>query len=192
MRKYYPEDVRGKKEVKFHELKQGNLSMTEYDAKFTELVKFYPHYDGEGAEFLKCIKFESGLRSKIKKAVGYQKISIFSGLVDSCRIFEEDNNAHYKMVTDRRGKSHQNRGKPYDPLAGKGKQKASGQKPSGGDSSSKIECFKCGKVGHKSNVCTAEVKKCYRCGRHGHVMSEGEHKEMVCFNYGEEGHIGSK
>lgn len=123
MRKYYPEDVRGKKEVEFLELKQGNMSVTEYAAKFTELEKFYPHYDGEGAEFSKCIKFESGMRSEIKKAVEYQKIRTFADLVDNCRIFEEDNNAHYKMVTDRRGMSHQNRGKPYDPPAGKGKQK---------------------------------------------------------------------
>src|ERR1051325_10921543 len=64
MRKYYPEDVRGKKEIKFLELKQGNMSITDYDAKFTELAKFYPHYDGEGAEFSKCIKFESEKKSK--------------------------------------------------------------------------------------------------------------------------------
>ena len=156
MRKYYPEDVRGKKEIEFLELKQGNMSVTEYAAKFTELSKFYPHYNGEGAEFSKCIKFENGLRSEVKKAIGYQKIRVFSDLVDSCRIFEEDNNAHYKMVTDRRSKA--GRGKPYDAPAGKGKKKGGDQKPSGGDASSKIECFKCGKAGHKSNVCTADVK----------------------------------
>lgn len=41
MRKYYPEDVRGKKEVEFLEMKQGNLSVTEYAAKFTELAKSF-------------------------------------------------------------------------------------------------------------------------------------------------------
>ena len=34
MRKYYPEDVRGKKEIEFLELKQGSMSVTEYAAKF--------------------------------------------------------------------------------------------------------------------------------------------------------------
>ncbi|XP_050897591.1 uncharacterized protein LOC127104455 [Lathyrus oleraceus] len=71
LRKYYPEDVRGKKEIEFLELKQGNLSVTEYAAKFTELAKFYPCYDGANAKFSKCIKFENGLRPEIKKAVGY-------------------------------------------------------------------------------------------------------------------------
>lgn len=46
MRKYYPEDVKGEKEIEFLELKQGNLSVTEYAAKFIELAKFYLHFDG--------------------------------------------------------------------------------------------------------------------------------------------------
>ena len=36
--KYFPEDVRGKKEIEFLELKQGNMSVTEYAAKFVELA----------------------------------------------------------------------------------------------------------------------------------------------------------
>ncbi|XP_058784209.1 uncharacterized protein LOC131658980 [Vicia villosa] len=140
------------------ELTQGNKSVTEYAAKFTELIKFYPHFDGEGAEFSKCIKFQNGLRSEIKKAVGYQKIRLFSDLVDSCRIFEEDSNAHHKMVSDRRGKNQQSRGKPYD--AGKGKQRVThGQRSSGGDAPARIVCFKCGQPGHKSNACTADARK---------------------------------
>ena len=56
--------------------------MIEYAAKFTELEKLYPHYDGEGVELSKCIKFESGLKYEVKKVVGYQKIRIFSDIVD--------------------------------------------------------------------------------------------------------------
>ena len=52
--------------------------------------------------------------------------------------------------------------------------------------------FKCGKFGHKSNVCTTEVKRCFRCGKNEHVVSECEHKDVICFNYREEGHIGSQ
>ncbi|XP_050916491.1 uncharacterized protein LOC127131619 [Lathyrus oleraceus] len=164
MRKYYPEDVRGKKEIEFLELKQGNMSVTNYAAKFVELSKFYPHYTGVGAEFSKCIKFEN-----------------------------EDNNAHYKIVSDRRGKQHQNRGKPYDAPVGKGKQGAApAQRTSRGGAPAGIVCFKCGQAGHKSNVCTAEVKRCFRCGKTGHAIADCKHKEMICFNCGEEGHIGSQ
>ena len=71
MRNYIPEDVHGKKEIEFLKLKQGSMPVTEYAVKFVELAKFYPHYSEANAEFSKCIKFESGLRPKIKKEVGY-------------------------------------------------------------------------------------------------------------------------
>ncbi|XP_058783736.1 uncharacterized protein LOC131658461 [Vicia villosa] len=121
LRKYFLEDVRGKKEIKFLELRQENKSVFEYAAKFGELAKFYQHYDGPTGEFSKCIKFENGLRPEIKKAISYQKIRVFADLVDSFRIYEEDNNAHYRVISEKRGKSQQGLGKPYDALVGKRK-----------------------------------------------------------------------
>ncbi|XP_058741056.1 uncharacterized protein LOC131613399 [Vicia villosa] len=67
MRKYYPEDVQGKKEIEFLELKQGKKSVTEYVVESVELAKFYPHYSEATTEFSKYIKFKNGLRSEIKK-----------------------------------------------------------------------------------------------------------------------------
>ncbi|XP_058741884.1 uncharacterized protein LOC131614292 [Vicia villosa] len=119
LRKYFPEDVRGKKEIEFLELRQGNKSVVEYAAKLGELAKFYQHYDGPTGEFSKCIKFENRLHPEIKKAISYQKIRVFADLVDSFRIYEEDNNAHYRVISDKRDKSQQGRGKPYDALVGK-------------------------------------------------------------------------
>jgi len=60
--RYFPEDVRGEKEIEFLELKQGNMFVTEYAAKFVELAKFYQHYTAETAEFSKCIKFAEFMR----------------------------------------------------------------------------------------------------------------------------------
>jgi len=71
MNRYFPEDVRGKKEIEFLELKQGDMSVTEYAAKFVELAKFYSHYTAETAKFSKCIKFKNGLHTEIKRAIGY-------------------------------------------------------------------------------------------------------------------------
>ncbi|XP_050918818.1 uncharacterized protein LOC127136278 [Lathyrus oleraceus] len=42
LEKYFPEDVRSKKEIEFPELKHGNMKIDECDAKFEELVKFCP------------------------------------------------------------------------------------------------------------------------------------------------------
>ncbi|XP_050896750.1 uncharacterized protein LOC127103543 [Lathyrus oleraceus] len=70
LEKYFLEDVRGKKEIEFLELKQGNGTVAEYAAKFEELIKFCPHYNIVNAERSKCLKFVNGLRPDIKKVMG--------------------------------------------------------------------------------------------------------------------------
>jgi hypothetical protein len=62
LRKYFPEDLRTKKEVEFLNLKQENRSVAEYVAKFEELSRFCPYINAEDAMVSKCVKFESGLR----------------------------------------------------------------------------------------------------------------------------------
>lgn len=42
LEKYFPEEVRGKKEIEFLKLKQENMTVAEYAAKFEALVKFCP------------------------------------------------------------------------------------------------------------------------------------------------------
>ncbi|XP_050897099.1 uncharacterized protein LOC127103906 [Lathyrus oleraceus] len=101
------DDVRGKKEIEFLELKQGNGTVVEYAAKFKELVKFCPHYNTANAERSKCLKFMNGLRPDIKKEKGYQQITRFSELVNKSMIYDEDSResvAHYKSLHDKKGK----------------------------------------------------------------------------------------
>ncbi|MCI87212.1 gag polyprotein-related, partial [Trifolium medium] len=50
------------KVVEFLELKQGNMTVAEYAAKFESLSVFNPYYNTPEAEYDKCVKFESGLR----------------------------------------------------------------------------------------------------------------------------------
>ncbi|RHN60028.1 putative nucleotidyltransferase, Ribonuclease H [Medicago truncatula] len=192
LRRYFPEDVRGKKEIEFLELKQGNMSVTEYVAKFMELSKFYPHYTAENAEFSRCIKFENGLRPDIKRAIGYQQLRVFQDLVNSCRIYEEDTKAHYKVVNERKGKGQQSRPKPYSAPADKGKQKMVDVRRPKKKDAAEIVCFNCGEKGHKSNVCPEEIKKCVRCGKKGHVVADCNRTDIVCFNCNGEGHISSQ
>ena len=61
LEKYFPKDIRNKKEMKFLELKQGNMTVAEYAAKFKELVKYFPHYQGRDGKSSKCVKFLNDL-----------------------------------------------------------------------------------------------------------------------------------
>lgn len=134
LEKYFLEDMHNKKEIEFLELKQRIMIVVKYAAKFGELVKFCQHYNNVAIKGSKCIKFKSGLRSKIMQGIGYQKIFRFHMLVSKCRIYDEDNkacSAYYKSLSEKKGRNR-NRGKLYSALADKGKQKASGEsKPSG-------------------------------------------------------------
>ncbi|XP_058763062.1 uncharacterized protein LOC131636474 [Vicia villosa] len=111
---YFPEDCRGKKEVEFLELKQGNGTVAEYSAKFQELIMYCPHYNTMNAERSECLKFVNGLRHDIKKAIGYQQITRFTELVNKSRIYDKDSResaSHYKAMNEKKGQYH---GKPYD------------------------------------------------------------------------------
>ncbi|XP_058774901.1 uncharacterized protein LOC131649168 [Vicia villosa] len=192
LEKYYLEDARSKREIEFLEMKQGNMTVDEYAARFEELVKYCPHYNTNEAMNSKCIKFENGLRPEIKQGIACQKIRNNPELVSRSRIYDNYNRAkiaHYKAVNDRKG--NQNRGKPYSASADKGKQKAAfGKKPSGGGfASNPIICFKCGTEGHRANECQKDVKKYFKYGKAGHMVADCRTKVPTCYNCGEEGHI---
>src|ERR1044072_2633954 len=111
------------------------------------MAKFYPHYNEATIEFSKCINFENGLHSEIKKAIWYHRICKFLDLVNSCRIFEEDNKDHYKNMIDKRGKQQQNRGKPYNVPVQLGNQRAyDGRSLGGRGADTTIRCYKCGEL----------------------------------------------
>jgi len=58
MSKYFPEDLRNKKEVEFLNLKQEKLSVAEYAAKFEELSRFCQYINVVDAMVSKCVKLK--------------------------------------------------------------------------------------------------------------------------------------
>ncbi|XP_058741477.1 uncharacterized protein LOC131613856 [Vicia villosa] len=181
-----------KREIEFLELKQGNMTVDEYAARFEELVKYCSHYNTNEAMNSKCIKFENRLRPEIKQGIAFQKIRNYPELVSRSRIYDNDNRAriaHYKAVNDRKGKH--DRGKPYSAPADKGKQKVGfRKKPNGGGfASNPITCFRCGTEGNRANECQKGMKKCFKCGKTGHVVADCRTSVPTCYNYGEQGHI---
>lgn len=116
---HFSADVRGKKEMEFLELNQGNMIVADYVAKFEELSRFCPHYNGADAKMFKCIKFENGLRLEIKKYCIYDEAS---------RV----RSSHYKSVSDKRN-GNLNHRKMYGASYVKGKQRIFDEKDPSGD-----------------------------------------------------------
>ncbi|XP_045803780.1 uncharacterized protein LOC123897255 isoform X2 [Trifolium pratense] len=182
--KYFPADERNRKVVEFMELKQGNMSVSEYAAKFEELCRFAPHYNTVEAEEDKCVKFENGLRPDIKQLIGFNEIRDFPTLVNKSRICDKDGKAkanYLKAVNDKKGKDYV-KGKPYDK-----KGKKSDEGGSSGKGKGNGNCFKCGLPGHRFFECPRKDDKCLKCGKIDHKTEECK-KPVVCFNCKEEGH----
>ncbi|KAF1868258.1 hypothetical protein Lal_00018778 [Lupinus albus] len=90
LHKYFPADLKRKKEMEFLKLEQGNMSVGEYAAKFEELARFCPYSELEVDGRSKCSKFESGLKPKLKRMFRHQEIADFATLVNKCRMYEDN------------------------------------------------------------------------------------------------------
>ena len=72
LEKYYPKYIQKQMEVKFLELKQGNMSVLEYEKKFKELSRFVAKYVGTEEE--KAQRFQQGLEYWIRGRVSMFEI----------------------------------------------------------------------------------------------------------------------
>lgn len=70
------------------------MSIMEYEAKFSELA----HYTLAlvGSESMKCLKFQEGLKSNIKRSVVVLRLHNFNDLVAAAICVEQDNAFYYR------------------------------------------------------------------------------------------------
>ncbi|XP_028199537.1 uncharacterized protein LOC114384054 [Glycine soja] len=171
--------------MEFLELKQGNMTVAEYAAKFEELVRYFPHYQGRDGESSKCVKFLNGLRPEVKQAVNYQGVRQFPLLVNMCRIWDEDSQdraTYYRSTGPMRNKKNgpQHRVKPYStPPKQYGNRHVSQRTVARGFA---------GGSGSKPNTFPTQIT-CYRCRKLGHISSNFPDKGITCFNCRQKRHF---
>ncbi|XP_020963503.1 uncharacterized protein LOC110265081 [Arachis ipaensis] len=87
-KKYFSNSVRNTKKLELMQLKQGQMTITEYTNKFEELCQFSRICQGAPKDFAewKSIKYEGGLWSKILSSVAPMEIRVFSKLVNKSRV----------------------------------------------------------------------------------------------------------
>ncbi|XP_059595556.1 uncharacterized protein LOC132254277 [Vitis vinifera] len=73
----------------FVRLEQGDLTVAQYEAKFTELSRFAPQLIATEDE--KTLKFQDGLKPYLKNKISILKLSVYSEVVDRALIAEKDN-----------------------------------------------------------------------------------------------------
>ncbi|GAB2283252.1 hypothetical protein Dimus_039585 [Dionaea muscipula] len=85
LEKYIPESARDALREEFEHLVQRNMTVDEYAARFTSLLRFAPHV---ATETLRCKRFEAGLRPSIREKLASHRYRIFSELLESARAVE--------------------------------------------------------------------------------------------------------
>ncbi|KAK7264749.1 hypothetical protein RJT34_32359 [Clitoria ternatea] len=119
LEKYFPADVKEKRQFEFLSLTQGNMTVGEYASRFEELSRFHSHYNDATNERDRCAKFVNGLRPEIKEAIRMQEIREFSVLcnkpghhIKDCPEMKRENPEGASTSINTQGGAHSAVGRP--------------------------------------------------------------------------------
>ena len=89
-------------EMEFLELKQGNRSVTEYEAKFMELARIAPEYISSEAQRAKW--FQQGLKPEIRSGVVALQLKTYTSVVQAALVIESDQKLAAKEQSEKKRK----------------------------------------------------------------------------------------
>ena len=85
--RFFPQSHKDSKFEEFFKLEQKNMSMSEYEKKFLELVRLVPYIQED--EVLKCKRFLSGLHHRIRVHLSVVPHNRFGDLVEAALRVEQ-------------------------------------------------------------------------------------------------------
>ena len=191
--KYFPKYMEGQMELKFLELKQNNLSVAEYEAKFTELSRFVPEF--VNTEEKRARRFQQGLKQWIQNRIAVFELTDYAAVVQKASIVEAGSEQSQKEREGRKRKRPGGPGGSYvsgsfqpnvrrrqefqtgrESVASKTENEVVGQGgwQSGATQSMTSrppvpECKTCGRK-HVGTCVRSEIR-CFRCGQMGHFAN---------------------
>ena len=215
--KYFPKYMEGQMELKFLELKQNNLSVAEYEAKFTELSRFVPEF--VNTEEKRARRFQQGLKQWIHNRIVVFELTDYAMVVQKASIVEAGSE---QIQKEREGRKRRRPGGPggssvsgsfqqnvrrrqefqtgRESVASKTENEVVGQggRQSGVTQSMSSrpplpECKTCGRK--HVGACVRQEIRCFRCGQTGHFANNCSkpnvvfNSSSVCFKCGKAGHI---
>ncbi|XP_028064207.1 uncharacterized protein LOC114267367 [Camellia sinensis] len=172
--KYFPKSLQEQKASEFLHLRQGTMSVAEYESKFTRLVRFAPYVIP--IEARKARKFEVGLDAEIKDRLEVLKLPTYTRVVDQAYIAEKgiktacsSGGGQKKWFWEPVGGSRVAPPKKVNPesTSSTASTNQSFIIPSG---STILNCSSYEKT-HRGQ-CYRAIGACYRCGQVGHVMKD--------------------
>ncbi|XP_074323171.1 uncharacterized protein LOC141660107 [Apium graveolens] len=208
LEKYIPDCLQNQLEVEFLELKHGEKSVAEYEAKFTELARLVPAYVSTEAK--KAKRFQQGLKSEIRSGVVALQLKTYTSVVQAALVIEIDQKLAAKErgdkkrkfeggmdTADQRESSHK-----FPKQFGRNKNRrfrkqtfprarttTTSVAPTPTQSAnSAVDCKLCGK--RHSGPCKRDVQ-CFKCYQKGHYVSEcnSEKPTVTFYNCGKVGHL---
>ncbi|KAL4306719.1 hypothetical protein AHAS_Ahas16G0206400 [Arachis hypogaea] len=173
-KRYFPQCSRTAKELELLQLKQENMTVTEYTHKFEELCRFSNVCQGAPAAFekWKCIKFEGGLKEELLAHVGPMEIQNFTELVNKSQLKEECIKKLVAAQTNHRNLPTRDFNRNLAPQGRNFKvtrQPDLGKQPQ--STQPKLICAVCGK-NHGGKPCLLKSGVCYNCEKQGHIAKE--------------------
>ncbi|XP_024200444.1 uncharacterized protein LOC112203754 [Rosa chinensis] len=185
---YFPPAVREQLELEFIAIVQGNISVRDYEARFSQLYQFVPQIDAEDL----AKKFLWGLKHEIRQIV-YPlmlptKALIFSSAMareqvakmhESETLASRDSHGKGKAVAwssdemDSRGGSRKRQRTHHQALARVATAPVRAVPIRHVAPAASLRCYNCGEMGHALGACMKlRNMACFRCGQAGHFAKE--------------------
>nr|XP_017224824.1 PREDICTED: uncharacterized protein LOC108201049 [Daucus carota subsp. sativus] len=158
LEKYFPQFLQDRMELQFLELKQGDMSVAEYEKKFAELARFVPTYVDTDRKRAK--RFQQGLKAWIRGKLAILELDTYAAVVQKAMIAETESEMSQKEKEGKKRKPEHHEGQFQQ---GRECQNPPARTPMIRDQPARnqpnrtpaagITCFRCGKPGHMVKDC---------------------------------------